>query len=191
MVAEGIAAILPHALACRVPLAIEPLHPMYAADRACVNTLRQALDVCDVLGPGVGVAIDVYHVCWDPEVGRQIARAGAAGRILAHHICDWLVPTRDILLDRGMMGDGIINLKGCAPRSKRLFRPARGRDFLGRDLVKAAGPAGSLHLHRSVPQRLLNRARQRSRRLARRFSNPSLLAFALAGEDASLYWSDK
>jgi sugar phosphate isomerase/epimerase len=112
MVAEGIAAILPHARANRVPLAIEPLHPMYAADRACVNTLRQALDLCDALGEGVGVAIDVYHVWWDPEIRAGIARAGSGGRILAHHICDWLVPTRDLLLDRGMMGDGIIDLKG-------------------------------------------------------------------------------
>jgi len=112
MVADGIAAILPHARANHMPLAIEPLHPMYAADRACVNTLKQALDVCDQLGEGVGVAIDVYHVWWDPELMAQIARAGAAGRILAHHVCDWLVPTRDLLLDRGMMGDGIIDLKG-------------------------------------------------------------------------------
>jgi sugar phosphate isomerase/epimerase len=110
MVAEGIAAILPHARANRMPLAIEPLHPMYAADRACVNTLRQALDICDLLGEGVGVAVDVYHVWWDPELMPQIARAG--DRILAHHICDWLVPTRDLLLDRGMMGDGIVDLKG-------------------------------------------------------------------------------
>jgi sugar phosphate isomerase/epimerase len=112
MVAEGIAAILPHARAAAMPLAIEPLHPMYAADRACVSTLKQALDICDALGEGVGVAIDVYHVWWDPELLQEIARAGAGGRILAHHICDWLVPTRDLLLDRGMMGDGVIDLKG-------------------------------------------------------------------------------
>ncbi|MDQ0559352.1 sugar phosphate isomerase/epimerase [Rhizobium mesoamericanum] len=111
MVADGIAAILPHARAAGIPLAIEPLHPMYAADRACVNTLEQALDVCDLLGVGVGVAIDVYHVWWDPKLEQQIARAGASNRILAHHICDWLVPTTDLLLDRGMMGDGVIDLK--------------------------------------------------------------------------------
>jgi sugar phosphate isomerase/epimerase len=63
------------------------------------------------MGGGVGVVIDVYHVWWDPALMAQIARAGAAGRILAHHICDWLVPTRDLLLDRGMMGDGVIDLK--------------------------------------------------------------------------------
>ena len=112
MVADGIAAILPHARASGIPLAIEPLHPMYAADRACVNTLKQALDICDLLGDGIGVAIDVYHVWWDPELLPQIARAGAEGRILAHHICDWLVPTTDLLLDRGMMGDGVIDLRG-------------------------------------------------------------------------------
>ncbi|MDK4712483.1 sugar phosphate isomerase/epimerase [Rhizobium sp. CNPSo 4039] len=111
MVADGIAAILPHARSSGIPLAIEPLHPMYAADRACVNTLEQALDICDLLGEGIGVAIDVYHVWWDPKLYQQIARAGAGGRILAHHICDWLVPTTDLLLDRGMMGDGVIDLK--------------------------------------------------------------------------------
>lgn len=112
MVVDGIAEILPHALACNMPLAIEPLHPMYAADRACVNTLSQALDICAELGAGVGVAIDVYHVWWDPQLAAQIARAGDMGCILAHHICDWLVPTRDLLLDRGMMGDGVIDLPG-------------------------------------------------------------------------------
>jgi sugar phosphate isomerase/epimerase len=110
MVADGIATILPEARAAGVPLAIEPLHPMYAADRACVNTMGQALDLCDRLGDGLGVALDVYHVWWDPELAAQIARAGQ--RILAHHICDWLVPTRDMLLDRGMMGDGVIDLAG-------------------------------------------------------------------------------
>ncbi|MBO9192552.1 sugar phosphate isomerase/epimerase [Rhizobium sp. 16-449-1b] len=112
MVADGIAATLPHARASGVPLAIEPLHPMYAADRSCVNTLGQALDMCETLGEGVGVAIDVYHVWWDPDLARQIGRAGQLKRILAHHICDWLVPTRDMLIDRGMMGDGVIDLKG-------------------------------------------------------------------------------
>ena len=111
MVTDGIDATLPYARAARMPLAIEPLHPMYAADRACVNTLEQALDLCDVLGDGVGVAIDVYHTWWDPKLRPQIARAGRGRRILAHHICDWLVPTRDLLSDRGMMGDGVVDLK--------------------------------------------------------------------------------
>jgi sugar phosphate isomerase/epimerase len=112
MVVDGIGAILDTARANGMPLAIEPLHPMYAADRACINTLEQALDVCDALGEGLGVAVDVYHVWWDPKLAEQIARAGAAGRIFAHHICDWLVPTRDLLMDRGMMGDGVIDLRG-------------------------------------------------------------------------------
>ena len=96
-----------------MPLAIEPLHPMYAADRACVNTLRQALDICDALDPtrsgAIGVAIDTYHVWWDSDVWPQIARAGK-DRLLAFHVCDWLVPTKDMLLDRGMMGDGVIDI---------------------------------------------------------------------------------
>ena len=112
MVADGIAAILPHARACNMPLAIEPLHPMYAADRACVNSIDQALDICADLGDGVGVAIDVYHVWWDPGLAAAIDRAGRMGAIMAHHICDWLVPTTDLLLDRGMMGDGVIDLRG-------------------------------------------------------------------------------
>ncbi len=112
MVFDGIAAVLPHAQAAGVKLAIEPLHPMYAADRACVNTLGQALDMCEQLGEDVGVAVDVYHVWWDPDLAKQIARAGRMKRIFAHHICDWLVPTKDMLLDRGMMGDGVIDLKG-------------------------------------------------------------------------------
>lgn len=120
MVAEGIGAILPHARANHILLAIEPLHPMYAADRACVNTLRQALDIAEALDDGVGVAVDVYHVWWDPELYDQIARAGRLKRIYAHHICDWLVPTKDLLLDRGMMGDGVIEL----PRIRKAIEAA-------------------------------------------------------------------
>jgi len=110
MVTDGIAAMLPHARASGVRIAIEPLHPMYAADRACVNTIDQALDICETLGETVGVAVDVYHVWWDPRLEQAIARAGRMNRIFAHHICDWLVPTSDMLLDRGMMGDGVIDL---------------------------------------------------------------------------------
>ncbi len=113
MVEDGIAELLEYARAAGMPLAIEPLHPMYAADRACVNTLRHALDLCDRLDPGrtgaLGVAVDVYHVWWDPELEAQIARAGR-DRLLAFHVCDWLVPTTDLLLDRGMMGDGVIDI---------------------------------------------------------------------------------
>jgi sugar phosphate isomerase/epimerase len=112
MAQDGIARLLPYARAAGVPLAIEPLHPMYAADRACINTLAQANDLCDALGDGLGIAVDVYHVWWDPDLAAGIARAGRARRILAFHICDWLVPTRDLLLDRGMMGDGVIDIRG-------------------------------------------------------------------------------
>jgi sugar phosphate isomerase/epimerase len=113
MVEDGIAALLDHARAVGMPLAIEPLHPMYAADRACVNTLAHALDLCDRLDPdrtgALGIALDVYHVWWDPALSAEIARCGVE-RMLAYHVCDWLVPTRDLLLDRGMMGDGVIEL---------------------------------------------------------------------------------
>jgi sugar phosphate isomerase/epimerase len=114
MVRDGIGELLDYARGAGMPLAIEPLHPMYAADRACVNTLAQANDLCDELAPqgrdGLGVAVDVYHVWWDPALKREIERAGAAERLLAYHICDWLVPTTDLLNDRGMMGDGVIDL---------------------------------------------------------------------------------
>jgi sugar phosphate isomerase/epimerase len=117
MVRDGIGELLPYARAANMPLAVEPLHPMYAADRACVNTMAQANDLCDELGEGLGIAVDVYHVWWDPDLEREIRRAGDAARgghqrILAFHICDWLVPTNDLLLDRGMMGDGVIDLPG-------------------------------------------------------------------------------
>jgi len=109
MVAEGLAMILPHARSSGVKLALEPLHPMTCADRSVLSTTAQALDLCDALGPGVGVALDVYHIWWDPEIARSIARAGS--RILGFHVCDWLVPTRDTVLDRGMMGDGVIDIR--------------------------------------------------------------------------------
>jgi sugar phosphate isomerase/epimerase len=113
MVRDGIGQVLDSARATGVPLAIEPLHPMYCADRACVNTLAHALDLCDELDTGkggaLGVAVDVYHVWWDPALRGEIERAGDK-RLLAFHICDWLVPTTDLLTDRGMMGDGVIDL---------------------------------------------------------------------------------
>jgi sugar phosphate isomerase/epimerase len=113
-VEDAIAEMMDYARGAKMPLAIEPLHPAYAADRACVNTTKQALDICDRLDPGrtgaLGVALDVYHIWWDPEVLAQIRRAGK-DRLLAFHVCDWLVPTKDILNDRGMMGDGVIDIK--------------------------------------------------------------------------------
>ena len=121
-VEDGIAATLEYAREVGMPLAIEPLHPMYAADRACINTIEQALDLCDRLDPvpgalgvdgrrsaALGVAVDVYHVWWDPKLEAQIARAGQE-RLLAFHVCDWLAKTRDLLEDRGMMGDGVIEI---------------------------------------------------------------------------------
>ncbi len=111
LVEDGLARTLEYARGLGMPVAIEPLHPMYAGDRACVNTLAQALDICDRLGPGIGVALDVYHVWWDPALAAGIERAGR-DRLLAFHVCDWLVPTRDLLTDRGMMGDGVIDIAG-------------------------------------------------------------------------------
>ncbi len=128
-VRDGIAATLEYARQVKMPLAIEPLHPMQAAERACINTLEQALDLCDELDPAtlgqdplsaqqpvchLGVALDIYHVWWDPKLQQQISRAGAKptkNRLLAYHVCDWLTPTRDLLNDRGMMGDGVVELK--------------------------------------------------------------------------------
>lgn len=119
-VQDGIAATLGYAREVGMPLAIEPLHPMQAAERACVNTLEHALDLCDELDSdlsrsvSLGVALDIYHVWWDPKLAQQIQRAGqnpAKNRLLAYHVCDWLTPTRDLLNDRGMMGDGVVELR--------------------------------------------------------------------------------
>jgi sugar phosphate isomerase/epimerase len=112
MVRDGLGEVLDHARSAGVPLAIEPLHPMYCAGQGCVNTLAQALDLCDVLdcgGASLGVAVDVYHVWWDPQLKAQIERAGEK-RLLAFQISDWLAASRDMLADRGMMGDGVIDL---------------------------------------------------------------------------------
>ncbi|HCH56941.1 MAG TPA: endonuclease [Rhodospirillaceae bacterium] len=122
-VADGLERMLHYAREAGVPVAIEPLHPMTAADRACVNTLEHALDLCDALGEGIGVAVDVYHVWWDPKLEDQIARA--ADRILGFHVCDWLVPTVDLVWDRGMMGDGVIDI----PRIRGWVEAAGYRGF--------------------------------------------------------------
>lgn len=109
-VAELVAEAAPYAAARDVRLALEPLNPVYGGDRSCLTTLRDALDLCDVIAaPNVGVAVDVYHVWWDTDLPRQLARAG--GRILGLHLCDWLAETRDVLLDRGMMGDGVADIR--------------------------------------------------------------------------------
>jgi len=109
---KGIETILTHAQACNVKLAIEPLHPMYAADRSAINTLAQANDMAEMIGsPLVGVAVDVYHLWWDPALEQEIGRCGKNGHLFAYHVCDWNVPTTDMLLDRGLMGEGCIPLK--------------------------------------------------------------------------------
>jgi sugar phosphate isomerase/epimerase len=109
---DGIEAILPHAEACQVKLAIEPLHPMYAADRSAINTLSQANELTEAIrSPFLGVAVDVYHLWWDADLQKEIARCGRSGSLFAYHVCDWNVPTTDMLLDRGLMGEGCIPLK--------------------------------------------------------------------------------
>jgi sugar phosphate isomerase/epimerase len=112
-ITDGIAAVLPAAEQAGVRLAIEPLHPMYADDRSAVNTMRQAHEICDALGSpqSLGIAVDVYHVWWDPELRAQIDLAGRTGRLHAFHICDWKTPTTDLLNDRGLMGEGCINIR--------------------------------------------------------------------------------
>jgi len=110
VLADRVEAAVPRATDCNVKLALEPLHPVYAGDRSCLVTLRDALDICDRIDSRqVGVAIDVYHVWWDTTLQAQLTRAGAS-RILGYHLCDWLADTRDVLLDRGMMGDGVADL---------------------------------------------------------------------------------
>lgn len=113
MVAEELAEFLHHARPMGIPLALEPLHPMLCADRGCISSLGQALDICDELDPdahgALGVTLDVYHCWWDPLLRAQIERAGPR-RLLVFQVCDWLVPTTHLLNDRGMMGDGIIDI---------------------------------------------------------------------------------
>ena len=110
MVEEGIDLLAPYAAEMGVKLGIEPFHPALMTERSVIVTLAQALDIAERFGPDqVGVVIDVYHVFWDPELFSQIA--GASGRIFGFHVNDWVVPTRDPLLERGMMGDGVIELR--------------------------------------------------------------------------------
>jgi sugar phosphate isomerase/epimerase len=127
MVLEGIERLLPYAAERGVRLGIEPLHPMQIAERSVVVTLAQANDLAERFDPAqVGVVIDAYHVWWDPDLERQVERA--AGRILGYHVSDWLSPTHDVLAGRGMMGDGVIDLRGL------------------RGLVEAAGYDGPIEV---------------------------------------------
>jgi sugar phosphate isomerase/epimerase len=110
MVADGIAELAPYARERGVRLGIEPLHPAFAAERSCITTLREARCLAERFDPTtVGVVADVYHIWWDPEVFDEIARA--AGRLVGFHVSDWLVPVHDVLMNRGMMGDGVIELR--------------------------------------------------------------------------------
>jgi sugar phosphate isomerase/epimerase len=118
---ESISALVPDAAASGVRLAIEPLHPMYAGDRSAVNTLAQARAICSrVDSPWVGIAVDVYHTWWDERLEGELAACGAEGRLFSFHISDWLTPTRDLLEDRGIMGEGCIpirEIRGWAERA--------------------------------------------------------------------------
>lgn len=108
--AERLAIFAPRAAACGVNLALEPLNPMFGGNRTCIMTVREALGICDWVGlPNIGVAIDVYHVWWDMTLGESLRNA--EGRILGFHLCDWLENTSHMLLDRGMMGDGVADIR--------------------------------------------------------------------------------
>lgn len=109
---EGIRTVLPHAEAAGVRLAIEPLHPMYADTRSAINTLSQANEMAEAIGsPWVGIAVDVYHLWWDPSLKQEIKRCAENNNLYAFHICDWSVPTTDMLNDRGLMGEGCIPVR--------------------------------------------------------------------------------
>ncbi len=111
-VAEGIAALVPYAKQAGVKLAIEPLHPMYAADKSCINRMAEARQVCQSIGdPIVGIAADVYHIWWDPDLQKEIELAGELGLLFGFHVCDWLANTNHLLTDRGLMGEGVIDIR--------------------------------------------------------------------------------
>jgi sugar phosphate isomerase/epimerase len=111
-ISEGINSLLPLAESLGVKMAIEPLHPMYADTRSAINTLAQANEMAEEIhSDWLGVAVDVYHLWWDPDLEQQIARCGRNGNLFAYHICDWNSPTVDMLNDRGLMGEGCIPLR--------------------------------------------------------------------------------
>ncbi|MDA0346696.1 MAG: sugar phosphate isomerase/epimerase [Verrucomicrobia bacterium] len=110
-ITDGIAAVLPHAEAAGVKLGIEPLHPMYADSRSAVNTMAQSNAICDTLDhPFLGIALDVFHVWWDDQLEAQTKIAGEKNRLFAFHICDWKDQPEDMLNDRGLMGEGVIDI---------------------------------------------------------------------------------
>jgi sugar phosphate isomerase/epimerase len=111
-IGEALAELAPFAREHGVRLGVEPLHPMYADTRSAINTLTEAIDVCEEVGdPGVGVAVDVYHLWWDPRLEAEIGRCGRLNRLFAFHVCDWKVPTEDFLTDRGLMGEGCVPIR--------------------------------------------------------------------------------
>ncbi|MFK0335512.1 sugar phosphate isomerase/epimerase family protein [Rhizobium sp. NPDC090275] len=112
IVADRVAAACEFAERAGVRLALEPLNPVYGGDRSCLVTVRDAVNLCEVIGAeNLGIAVDVYHVWWDTDLPNQLHRAGAR-RIYGFHLCDWLADTKDVLLDRGMMGDGVADIRG-------------------------------------------------------------------------------
>ena len=135
MVADGVAALVPYARERGVRIGLEPLHPMYAADRSVLVTIGQALELAPAYDAReVGVILDTFHIWWDPRVAELIAQA--AGRIFGFHVSDWLVPLPDVLLGRGLMGDGVIDNR----KLRRLVEQAgydgtdRGGDLQSRAL---------------------------------------------------------
>lgn len=120
--------LAPEAQAAGVTLAIEPLHPMYCADRAVVSTLGQALDLAEGFAPEVvGVTVDTFHIWWDPQVLEQIARAGREGRLATYQVCDWKTPlAADVLLSRHYPGDGVIDF---GPMTRAVLATGYDRDI--------------------------------------------------------------
>ncbi len=111
-VQDGIAALSDHAAQSGVKLAIEPLHPMYAGDKSCVNRMAEAREICEaVQSPWVGIAADVYHIWWDPDVEQELRLSAEQNTLFGFHICDWRLNTRHLLTDRGLMGDGCIDVR--------------------------------------------------------------------------------
>jgi sugar phosphate isomerase/epimerase len=123
---DGVQQLAGHARSVGVALAVEPLHPMVAADRGCISTLAQALEMAEQAGNNVGIMFDCYNSWWDPALPHTIP--AAASRLLGFQVADWLVPTTDLVLDRGLMGDGVID-----------FRHLRG-------LAEAAGYTGFIEV---------------------------------------------